>query len=374
MSQEERLLILQMVADKKITAAEAAELLRAIGDGKQEAAPAATETPVAGAMPDATAMPPLPELPPVPEVPAAPAAPPAPAAPRAPQAPSASFAAGLSSFIEEVVGRVTSAVSELAEPPYEFPTELTGEFTAAEVPLRIATGNGAVRVQAWEQPGYKALVRVKTRGGNEAEARARAQNAYTVTADANGFTLEAKRFDWHDVAVHVTLLVPRDRRYALQTRTGNGDVELTDVPLVDGHATTGNGRIGVRGGAASRLELRTGNGAVTVEADTVDLEASTGNGTVTVRPTGARGKRLQASTGNGSIHIDTRELPAGTAMRIEAHTAMGGIDVRAPGLEYEREVRNVGNKHVIAHTPGYAQAAERVEIKAHTGMGSVTVE
>ena len=146
------------------------------------------------------------------------------------------------------------------------------------------------------------------------------------------------------------------------------------MPLVNGKATTGNGRIGVRGGAASHLEVRTGNGAVTVESDPVDLQASTGNGTVTVRPIGARGKRLHASTGNGSIHIDTRELPAGTAMRVEAHTAMGSVDVRAPGLEFEREVRNVGHKHVIAHSSGYAQAAERVEIKAHTGMGSVSVD
>lgn len=364
MSQEERLLILQMVADQKISATEAAELLRALNDGQKAPAPPARPVPPAA-----------PPAPPAPGAPPAPQAGPAPAGPEPViQSSGVSFASGLSSFIEEVVSRVTSAVSEFAEPPYEFPSEFTGLFTEAEVPVRIVTGNGAVRVQTWDQPGYKALVRVKARGTSEADARNRAQDAFTVSADERGFHLETRRYDWQNMAVHVTLLVPGDRLYKVEVKTGNGDVELTDLPVAEGRVSTGNGKVVSRGGQQGRLDLRTGNGSLLVESDAADVEASSGNGSVTIRPVGSRSKRLRVNTGNGSVRIDTRQVPAGTGFRVDAHTAMGGVDIGLPGLVFERDVRSVGHKHVVAHSSGYEQATQRIEIKAGTGMGSIGIE
>ncbi|HYF93903.1 MAG TPA: DUF4097 family beta strand repeat-containing protein [Symbiobacteriaceae bacterium] len=369
MAQEERLLILQMVADKKITAAEGVELLRAL-DAK-ETRPAAAAAPAPALAPEKPQVsgvtfhmtPPTPPTPPV-----APA-PPAPPTMNA----GANLGSGFASFIEDIVERVSSAFSEVVEPRYEFTYELTGEFPVeGAIPLRIQTGNGKAEIQAWDEPGWKAVILVKARGNNEEDARNRARDAYTVKSN-NGFDLEARRHDWTDLAVHVTLFVPRGRRYSVDTRTGNGKVDVKGIEITDGRIVTGNGSLTCTGGSADRLALRSGNGSIDVDGDIADLEAGSGNGSVRVRPTGARPQTFRVNTGNGSVHIDTAGLPADTGFRVEAHTGMGGIHLSVPGLTYERDIRTVGHKQIIARSTNYEQAAVKVAVTARTGMGSVSI-
>lgn len=345
MSQDERLMILQMVADKKISASEAAELLRALDGAEPEA-----ET---SAGPKARFAPPPPP-------------------PPSPPNPS-SLGNGLGSFIEEIVERVSSAFSEVTEPRYEFPTELSGTFTGGEIPLRIFTGNGKVEIQAWDQPEYKANILVKARGANEAEARERARDAYTVKADENGFELEARRHDFFEAVVNVTLLVPRNKRYRLETRTGNGSVTLNGLMLSEGKAISGNGRITCIG-ASDSLVVKTGNGSIELEGDNLSLEAASGNGSIRIRPAGARPQHIKVTTGNGSAKVDCSRLGPDAGYKVEAHTGMGSVSLGLPGMVYDRDVRSMGHKHVIARSTNYEQAEVPVTIIARTGLGSVSIQ
>lgn len=361
MSQDERLMILQMVADKKITAAEAAELLKAL-DGKEAAAgqPQAQPGPAfPGAVPPA----PRATVPPVPPVP--------------PSPPSGSLGSGLSAFIEEIVDRVTSAFSDitLTGIRYEFPTEISGLFTADQVPLRLFTGNGHLELKAWDQPGYKANILVKARGANEAEARARAADAYHLRATETGFELETnRRYDWTDLAVNVTLYLPKDRLYRLETRSGNGHIRVEGVALVDGSANSGNGRLTFLGVSAGRLYAKSGNGSIEVDGDVADLEAHTGNGSIKVIPLGRNSESMQLRTGNGSITVDTGRVSRETGLYVDLHTGMGSVAISRPDLVYERDDRQVGHKHLIAKSQGYETAERRVVVRAKTGLGSIAVE
>lgn len=345
-------MILQMVADKKITASEAAELLKAL-DAPREAAPPQPLAPVQpiGAIP------------------------PAPPAPKAPPSSATGLGSGLSAFIEEVVDRVTSVIGDFTGPRFEFPTEITGVFTADEVPLRIFTGNGHIELKGWDQPGYKAHIVVKARGSNEAEARARANEAYLVKATETGFELESnRRYDWSDLSVHCTLYLPREKAYRLESRSGNGHIKLEDITLVDGTANSGNGRITLRGLTADRLSVRSGNGSVEIDGDILQLEAGTGNGSMKVIPVGRRSESYQLKTGNGSVTIDTGRLTREAGLYIDAHTGMGSINLGRTDLVYERDDRNVGHKHVIARSQSYESADCRIVIRANTGLGSISVE
>ncbi|MDF2627761.1 MAG: hypothetical protein K0R39_1592 [Symbiobacteriaceae bacterium] len=399
MAQEERLLILQMVADKKITAAEGVELLRALdakdavpGAGLTQGVPAApaASAPQAAPRPQVSGVtfhmaptPATPPLPPVPPMhaghstppPGAPAVQPVPPIePVAPHQPHAgNLGSGLASFIEDIVEKVSSAFSEVVEPRYEFTYELTGEFPAdGVVPLRIQTGNGKALIQTWDEPGWKAVILVKARGNNEEDARSRARDAYSVKS-TTGFELEARRHDWTDLAVNVTLYVPRGLKYSVDTRTGNGRVEVHGIDITDGRITTGNGHLVCNASTAEHLALRSGNGAVEIEGDILLVEAETGNGSMKVRPRGARSQNFRLHTGNGSIRVDTATLPAEVGFKVEAHTGMGGINLSMPGLIYDRDIRTVGHKHIVGRTANYEQAAVKVTIAAKTGMGSVTV-
>lgn len=359
MSQEERLMILQMVADQKITAAEAAELLKAL-DGQKEAASHPTQAPQAAHAGPPGAVPPLQPLP-----------------PKAPPPPGFGLGSGLSAFIEEVVDKVTSAFGDLTftGPRFEFPTEISGLFTAEQIPLRIFTGNGHVELKAWDQPGYKAQILVRARGVNEAEARQRANEAYLVQATETGFTLETnRRYDWTDLTVHVTLFLPKNKLYRLETRTGNGHIRVEGIALADARANSGNGRITFLGGAADRLFVKSGNGSIEVDGDVAELEAGTGNGSVRVIPMGRRSESLQIKTGNGAIHIDTGRLSREVGFHIDASTGMGSVSIGRSDLVYQREDRQVGHKHVIARSRNFETAERRVSVQARTGLGSISVE
>lgn len=349
MTQDERLMILQMVADKKISASEAAELLRALDGAEAEAESEPATGPKARFAPPP---PPSPEAPPTPNL--------------------SSLGSGLGSFIEEIVERVSSAFSEVTEPRYEFPSELSGTFTADEVPLRINTGNGRVEIQAWDQPEYKASILVKARGANEAEARVRAQDAYTVKADEYGFELDARRHDFFEAVVHVTLMVPRNKRYRVETRTGNGAVTMNGLMLSEGKAVSGNGRISCIG-ASDSLLVKTGNGSIEVEGDNLSLEASSGNGSIRIRPAGARPQQIRVTTGNGSAKVDCSRMGPEAGYKVEANTGMGSVGLSLPGMVYDRDVRSMGHKHVIARSANFEQAEVPVHIVARTGLGSITI-
>lgn len=384
MAQEERLMILQMVADKKITASEAAELLKALDGGRADdgiarvaAADAASATrpaplvePGAVNAPAVAPQPPGPGAALPPPGPGAALPPPADAGPH----PVTNFGGGLGAFIEDVVERVTSAVAGVVEPKYEFTSTFSGEFAGNEIPLRIVTGNGKVEVRTWDQPGYQALVLVKARGSNEADARNRARDAFTARANEQGFDLEARRVDFGDLSVHVTLNVPSNRRYRLEARTGNGHVDLEGLTVTDGRVHTGNGRVTCRGGQSEKLTIRSGNGSLDVETDAAELEAETGNGSLNIAPTGARRQSLRLSSGMGSVRVSLRRLGPGAGFKVEAHTGMGGVSVGLPNLVYDRDSRTIANKHVIARTVNFEQATAPVIIVARTGMGSVSID
>jgi len=91
-------------------------------------------------------------------------------------------------------------------------------------------------------------------------------------------------------------------------------------------------------------------------------------------PLGRRSERIQVKTGNGSATIDTGRLSRAVGLFVDAHTGMGSVSVNRSDLVYELDERNIGYKHVIAHTEGYDQAAQKVDIRVRTGLGSISVE
>lgn len=359
MTQNERLMILQMVADKKITASEAAELLKTLDVPEPESVPQVTvaqgpQQPRAKHAPN----PPHPPHPPKPPQP-----------PRAPD-----LGPSVGSFLERVVERFADTITNVVGTPHEFPLEVEGTLTGTEIPLRINTSNGRVEVRSWDEPGYKANILVKVWGGTEEEARQRAADAYSLQVDEHRFELDARRSDRGEIAVNVTLWVPRGKTYHLEARTGNGHVILEDLAAGESNVSSGNGKIVCQGGKAEKLFLRSGNGSIEVMSDVADLDAGSGNGSVYITPTGERSQNLRASTGNGSVRINSQQLSKDAGLKLDAHTGMGSVNIHIGGMRYERDVRSMAHKHVIASTANFDQAAVQVNIRARTGLGSVSVD
>lgn len=359
---EERMLILQMVAEKKISATEAAELLKALDGVNASSGPgprrddfirdvertareaAHTIERNARQMAHDAAV----------------------AARREGQ---------VGSLMERLFEKFSFDFGDESKVSFEETSE--GAFTAEEPRLNLRTGNGKLHLFGWDEPGYKLVLQYKVRGArDEADAKEQVRERVRVEANGEGITLDGQDGGFRDkgIGISVELWLPRTHRYLLEGRTGNGSLRLEGLSLTDGQLTSGNGSIRIEGVSASHLKTTTGNGSINVEADLTEFSGQTGNGSLKVRPTGERAQQISVSTGNGSARIDLSGLPQTAGYHLEATTGMGSINLHVNDLVLEQNIRTIGHKHMVGRSRNYEDAANRVEIKATTGMGSITIE
>ncbi len=346
--EEERLLILQMLSEKKITAAEAAELLRAL---EGPPAPPVTEAPR--------------EVPPGPDFGDAPA-------------PSASGAAAISggqgNGFSDWLGGMLSRLSDLISlgTGLEVIEEVEGSLSANHVPVDLNVGNGRLCVYAWDRPHFKAIITRRVRAGSEAEARSRgAELAPFVVTDA-GIRFVTRHYGELQMA-GLDLYLPGHLTYTLGARTGNGRIELEGLTGSAAALRSGNGRIRVEGGAWGRVEARTGNGSIKVGTDAAEVDVNTGNGSAEVTLLGNRSARAEATSGNGSITFDTASVPQ-VGLQVDLATGVGGIhDQSCRQWESQRLQDHLTTKKMSGQTIGYTSAANKVVLRARTGVGSITL-
>lgn len=426
-SKEEKMMVLQMVAEGKITPEQGAELLRAIGETKPEA-PAA---PKPGWIPAA------------PSAPAAPPAPQAPAAPVAPRAPGQeirdsirrSIDANVRSNIEQSIeraarqaekaaemaasqaeawaGRVAHHAEEFAEtasregenlgkvlgesgenigkmiarlfsggfgvggPEFEFHEELRGELPAeGELQVQMSTSNGRVVVDTWDEQGFRLDIRKTAHAASEAEAKELVKDGYEFSQNGlslNARTKEISTFVNAAYSVGFTLTLPRDRKASLQIRSSNGRLEVDRISGTSLKATTANGRIIVNGCSFSRTDTETANGRIEFSGNPGDLHASTANGRIEAELGGAGAWKMESA--NGRIEASITRAP-GVAYEVDASTLAGKIEVT--GLEdaevlVDETKAKFGSRHYKARTRGFSDAASKASLVASTTSGRVTV-
>ncbi|MEO8560659.1 MAG: DUF4097 family beta strand repeat-containing protein [bacterium] len=144
------------------------------------------------------------------------------------------------------------------------------------------------------------------------------------TTDDESCDGDRRRDDRHrgeNVKVAMTVLVPRTVR--LNVATGNGAVSVENAGS-EVEAATGNGRVRVVG-TEGRVRVSTGNGAVEVRGAKAPVKVSTGNGDVDV--TTAEGP-VEVSSGNGDIDVRMSAVRARDDM--EFHTGRGSVRLTLP--------------------------------------------
>ncbi len=416
MSKEEKLLILQMVSDGKITPEQGAELLRAVGAG---AAPAEPPKPTYQTQKQA----------------------PTDASTRIPEQDlgrhlsleiqeglrravdravgsaeeaaerAASQAERAAAGVERRVDRVGHQVSQYGEkvraegeelgrnledsltglgktiarifgggfgpggPERDFHEEITGEFPSEGVlDVRLATSNGRITVKTWDQPGFHLDVQKKVKAGSDAEAQEITKDAFTFAQDGN--VLEARSRDghsigWRSVAVGFILTLPRERKASLRLDSSNGRITIEGTGGPQLTASTANGRIMVNGCNFDASNISTANGRIEYEGQAKELTASTANGRVVANLQGAGDWKLDSA--NGRIEVNISKAP-GVGYEVEASTVMGRIEVT--GLDdviIDETKQKIGSRRYKARTLGFGESAFKATLRASTAMGKVTV-
>lgn len=254
---------------------------------------------------------------------------------------------------------------------HEFEDEVRGDFGAgtAEARVSVYTANGSVVVRDWEEPGWKVRLTKRVRAGDRAAAEARAKSMGRVTGGNGALEVEGER-GWTGLAsMAVEVFLPRGRQYQARVRTANGGVSVGALDFSVMEARTANGRIKLDGATGDILDLETCNGGVEARCGARRLDATTRNGSLGLEVMPGRPGDYRLRSLNGAI---VARLPAGpdVAYDVEGETMLGHVDVNLPDVETARDERGVVRRHVRAHSRG-GDAANKFVVRAHTNSGSV---
>ncbi len=190
--------------------------------------------------------------------------------------------------------------------------------------LRVSTGDGQVRLDVWDQSRIEA--RIDTVGyeiGKDVQV--------IESQTGNRVTIETKfpvlRWGLHIGRRSLTLTLKVPREATLDLRTGDGDVTVTGAKG-DIRLRTGDGAIDARQ-LDGRLVASSGDGRITVDGrfDVLDLHTGDGPVDAAVSPGSNVASPWSVRSGDGSV---TMRLPADFRANLDAYTGDGRLTFDLP--------------------------------------------
>jgi DUF4097 and DUF4098 domain-containing protein YvlB len=264
-------------------------------------------------------------------------------------------------------------------------------FTASETESKSFTTRGATRVVVdmfnggiEVVAGTDAAVKVdvEKRGGGDTPEAAKADLknvAVTMEQSGDTITVAAKRTDTQvdigNSGASAVLRVPAGA--VVELRTGNGKVSVSG-PVGKATAVTSNGAIEAKGtsgplnlttsngsihvaGGAGQLALETSNGGIAIASDQVLVTARTSNGGISFSGSLAAGEN-SLRTSNSSIKLT---LPAAAAFTLDAQTSNGKVTSEFP-------VKSM--KSGDAALQGSVGENPQTRITLHTSNGGISIK
>ncbi len=259
----------------------------------------------------------------------------------------------------------------LAMPEHKFEDEETLEVAGntENLDLTVDTKNGYIRLTPAEDDSIHLTVLKKIRAESKEKASEIAEQCVIKELTSEGTKLKLKLSVDQELqgAVSFLLAIPARLMVGLALFTKNGSVDLTDISG-SGIIESKNGRLQVKGGKFDALRAVTKNGSVILATEAEDLIAETKNGAVrcSLQP-GFSGRYFMESK-NGSIQVVT--IPSAASYRVDAATTHGVARVTLREFTPEQQ-----SKHgVTGQSAGYEGAQVKVDLKLVTKNGSVTVQ
>ncbi len=323
--QEERRMVLEMLQQGKITAEQAAELLRALeGSASRQSEAEVSET-----------------------------------------------RQTLKTVIQGL--DLSGLFSSLVGSGHRFEEVREGELEPVDgvVQVRVRTRNGTVRMSGWDEPGYRAVLKKSVRAPSREEAEDRAAGMVKLETAPGELTVETEE-DWPGGGVSVYLYLPRSLQYRVDARTANGSVQLADLRCQQVNVHTANGKVALEMCEGNSAELHTSNGSIRVESAFASVLARTSNGSIRVEVVPSEEGHYDLTTSNGSIKVHAQQHPD-LAYEVDAETTMGKVSVDLPDMVATVRERTWGRSSYRGKSRQYETASRKVTIKARTTNGSIRV-
>jgi len=273
-----------------------------------------------------------------------------------------------------VLGVIGNLFDKLQSPNFSWHESLTGEVEAGSNTKVVIEGvNGRIEVL----PSNESIWRLETEkcvyARDRAEAEAKAKNLYAVESGAGLLRISAKQVFGQSSMVHFRLLWPAARLCDLELRSVNGSIRACLTTMGSVRIGTTNGKVELQG-EAERAELSSTNGRVLMAGCAKSITASTVNGGLRVLCPVPREGEWQLSSVNGSIKVELGEN-AELGTKIVLSSAQGGLTCELPAHELDRQHSPTGftpSRKMVATKRG--AFANWLLVNAKSVNGRVRVE
>ena len=156
--------------------------------------------------------------------------------------------------------------------------------------------------------------------------------------------------------------------------TSNAGISIEEIDCSYINLLTANGKIYVKDIEATSINSSTSNSSIEVrdiKSESVDL--STSNGKITFEDFDLKEiKDIKLITSNGSINSDLHNVQKEVYFDLE--TSMGNITLELPDLVYKiNKQANLGLKKIIAHSVTFDEHVDNLKFIASTSNGSIKI-
>ncbi len=274
--------------------------------------------------------------------------------------------------IPDIMERAVRAGWGTLGPGFRFEDGAQGTLEGgAEGPagLDVEGWNGGLSLSGADGADALLFLRKTVHAPSEAEAR---RVADSIRAEVQGRQVLVRRQSgtvaWPS-ALAVEARLPREARWGGVARTSNGAVEISSLWLQGLRVETSNGRVRLAEVRGEDVEVFTTNGSIEAHGLGGHLELRTSNGSIELAPAVEAGApcEVRATTSNGSIEI---RLPAGVAVEVEASTSNGRLEPLGLGPDVPRP-RGIGRLELSWRSPDWEESDRRLTLDLRTTNGSI---
>ena len=177
-----------------------------------------------------------------------------------------------------------------------------------------------------------------------------------------------------DISVKLDVFLPNKNYKEMILITTNGKIQINDVNVDKLNSTTTNGSINSNRLVGDEIYMTTRNGrieAFDISAEILNL--STSNGRIVCNHLDInRANKVDLTTSNGSITSTLDNLVKGAYFDLD--TSMGSVTLELPNMtSINRDQGFAGNKRILAHNPNYDESSENLKYNASTSNGSIKI-
>lgn len=256
--------------------------------------------------------------------------------------------------------------------------------------FELEGANGQIVVKKHQEENIIIKAKVRSPQNN-------AEGLLLFNNSENTVSLKLAKSEGLPISVSYEVFVPAVRFNKLRLETRNGKIVLEDTTANEFECITKNAAIDLMGITCDRVTADTKNAKITLNyVIGKDISLDTKNALVDVK--NLKAGKLAAFTTNGRIIIENvqnyENIPEtvmelrtkngeiktnmndmeGRAYRIKARTTNGGINLLVPGLLYRNSPGQGSSwKNVDAETEGFDNASQKVTIYAETCNGYIEV-